>query len=324
VEFVTKHALERRHRIAVRRRTVVAGVILGLVAVWWLTLAPTSIGGPMTYAVVRGTSMEPVLHSNDFLLVQKQSHYSVGQDVLYKKYGGMVVHRIRNASASGYLTQGVNNPNPDSWRVGASEILGSVVLKLPGFGRYVTGLFTHPLLLGGMAAGFAAFSFMPIRRRSVTPQLKALLANATEPKRKPHSGLIYLFDLMIVLVLISITGVVALSFNNVIFWPRVAMALGGMVVAVAATVWFGLAVVNGLGMREPRKSLFVLGPRLLEVEPSVEIFGPTIRAKSAEQLRDFAEVSRLPVLHWQDPDDGIHSFVVVAEGGNSLWEVRGE
>ena len=303
---------------------VVAGVILGLVAVWWLTLAPTTIGGPMTYAVVRGTSMEPVLHNNDFLIVQKQSHYMVGQDVLYKKYGGMVVHRIRAASASGYRTQGVNNPNPDSWRVKASEILGSVVFKWPGFGRYVTGLFSHPFLLGAMAAGFAAFSFLPIRRKSVTPQLKALLANATKPKMKPHSGLIYVLDVMIVLVLISITGVVVLAVNNVVFWPRVAMALAGMVVAVGATVWFGIAVINGLGMKEPHKSLFVLGPRLLEVEPSVEIFGPTIRAKSAEQLRDFAEVSRLPVLHWQDPNDGIHSFVVVADGGNSLWEVRGE
>jgi len=322
VEFVTRHALERRHRIAVRRRMLVAGVILGLVAVWWLTLAPTSIGGPMTYAVVRGTSMEPVLHDKDFLMVQRQPHYAVGQDVLYKKYGGMVVHRIRAASASGYQTQGVNNPNPDSWNVDSSEILGSVVLKVPGFGRYLTGLFTHPFLLGAMAAGFAAFSFIPIRRRSITPQLKALLANATKPKQKPHSGLIYLLDAMIVLVLISITGVVVLSVNNVLFWPRVAMALTGLVVAVAATVWFGIAVINGLGMKEPQKSLFVLGPRLLEVDPGVEIVGPTLRAKSAEQLRDFAEVSRLPVLHWQDPEDGTHSFVVVAEGGNSLWEVK--
>ena len=190
----------------------------------------------MTYAVVRGTSMEPVLHDKDFLMVQRQPHYAVGQDVLYKKYGGMVVHRIRAASASGYQTQGVNNPNPDSWNVDSSEILGSVVLKVPGFGKYLTGLFTHPFLLGAMAAGFAAFSFIPIRRSSITPQLKALLANATKPKQKAHSGLIYLLDAMIVLVLISITGVVVLSVNNVLFWPRVAMALTGLAVAVAATV----------------------------------------------------------------------------------------
>ncbi|MEY4743943.1 MAG: hypothetical protein RIR34_1282 [Actinomycetota bacterium] len=324
MEFVTQHALTRRHRIAVRRRLGVAGVIAGLLIVWWLTLAPAAIGGPMTYAIVRGTSMEPLLHNYDFVLVQKQPSYEVGQDVLYTKYGGMVVHRIRAASAAGYKTQGINNPNQDSWSVDRSEILGSVVLKIPGFGRYVTGLFTHPLMLGTMAAGFAALTFLPIRKRTITAQLRSFLQNSTPAKRKPSSGLIYLIDAMVALIIISLTGVVVLAFHNVAFWPRMAMALAGTLVAVVATVWFGIAVVNGLGMQEPKKSLFVLGSNMREISPDTEIFGPTTRAESAVQLREFAEVSRLPILHWHNAKDNIHSFIVVAEGGNCLWEVMGD
>ena len=307
-----------------RRRFAAAASILLLLAGWWATLAPGSIGGPATYAIVRGTSMEPLLHNYDFIIVKKQASYKIGDDILYKKYGGMVVHRVRAESTGGYRTQGINNPHRDSWVVADAEILGSIVVVLPGFGKYVTGLFSHPLMLGAMAAGFAAFSFFPLHRRKITHQLKGLLEASRKPERKPSSWLMYLFDLMIVLLAISITGVVVLSISQVAFWPRMAMALAGMVAALAATVSFGLAIVNGIGMSEPKRSLFVLGSVMREVDPNVEIVGPTVRARSAVQLRDFAEVARLPVLHWQDPVTKIHSFVLVAEDGNCLWEVVGE
>src|SRR5690606_18206258 len=75
-----------------------------LVGVWAVLFRPGSLGGPATYIVVSGTSMEPLMHTGDFVILQERPHYDVGDVVAYPVRdgtgaGALVIHRIIGGSA---------------------------------------------------------------------------------------------------------------------------------------------------------------------------------------------------------------------------------
>lgn len=114
---------------------------LALAAVWWLLLRPTALGGPASYIVVSGISMEPTLYTGDLAVLHRQQAYRPGDVIGFRVKGGQVIHRIVGGSAEeGYLTQGDNKPEVDPWRPKPEDISGAMWFSIPRAGRVLAFL----------------------------------------------------------------------------------------------------------------------------------------------------------------------------------------
>ena len=127
-----------------------------VVVLWFVFLRPRALGGPASYIIVRGTSMEPTLHTGDLAVLLAETKYSPGDVVAYQAAGGMVIHRVVGGSEDhGYITQGDNTPSPDGWRPASNSILGRMRLMIPGGGRFLS-LLRIPYILGAIAGTLGA------------------------------------------------------------------------------------------------------------------------------------------------------------------------
>jgi len=139
-----------------------AGLVLTIAAVvfWAMFLRPQSLGGPAAYVLVSGKSMLPRYHTGDLVLVERQSHYHVGQVIAYRvpkgdaMAGAQVIHRIIGGDAKhGFVVQGDNRTAPDVWRPKPADIVGAKAMRLPNAVILLQYL-RSPLLLALMAASF--------------------------------------------------------------------------------------------------------------------------------------------------------------------------
>jgi signal peptidase I len=137
--------------------------VAALCVVWFFWLRPVALGGPASYVVVAGVSMEPTYQNGDLVIAQAARTYHVGDVVAYHvpqgqpSAGALVIHRIIGGSgAAGFLMKGDNKTSPDPWRPTASEIVGRSWLVLPGVGRLSLAART-PLVLATLLGGLAGF-----------------------------------------------------------------------------------------------------------------------------------------------------------------------
>lgn len=138
-------------------------VQLGLVVAWAWWAMPQSIGGRADWVMVSGWSMEPRYHTGDLVLVDRQSHYHVGEVIAYHVpkgqvgAGAVVIHRIVGGNgATGWTVKGDNRTAPDLWHPKNSDVIGAKTLRIPdAFAviRYVRS----PLMLGLLASFFVFF-----------------------------------------------------------------------------------------------------------------------------------------------------------------------
>lgn len=144
-----------------------ASLLLGiaLLVVWFVLLRPLFLGGPASYIIISGRSMEPTLRSGDLALILREDTYTEGDIVAFPVQGGVVVHRIVGGTATeGYVIQGDNKEAPDMWRPTADQILGKMWLHVPGAGRYVLAL-RQPLVFALVIGAIAALFLLPLPRR---------------------------------------------------------------------------------------------------------------------------------------------------------------
>jgi signal peptidase I len=141
-----------RRSLKVRNLLIVVGVIA-----WAIFLRPQWLGGPATFVLVRGDSMVPTYENGDFLLVYPQADYGVGDIVAYKVptgqvgAGHLVVHRISAVSAAGLELQGDNNPAQDPWTATTADLVGEVVVRVPGVG-VILAFALQPIIAAGLAS----------------------------------------------------------------------------------------------------------------------------------------------------------------------------
>ena len=145
---------------AARRARTTASLIAAaiLIAVWAVTLRPQSLGGPVLYVVVRGTSMLPTYQGGDLVLVRAEPAYRVGDAVAYRvpKWdfgaGGVLIHRIAGGDGTaGYEMRGDNNSAPDPWTPRTGDIAGKAWLSVPGIGGLIA-VIRQPTVIGALAA----------------------------------------------------------------------------------------------------------------------------------------------------------------------------
>lgn len=141
-------------------------MFVAVVATWAIFLRPAFLGGPVTYVIVAGHSMEPTLHTGDLVVARRQRTYRRGDVIAYRitKHqagaGTLVVHRIVGGSSRvGYMTRGDNRRYRDPWRPKPADIAG----KMSFHGRRLgmIPVFSHTNL--GMALIAALAGFLVLR-----------------------------------------------------------------------------------------------------------------------------------------------------------------
>lgn len=151
--------------------------LAGLVALVlaWMFLAPAQLAGSTTYAIVDGSSMEPVLEQGDLALLRPRGSYAVGSIVGYRsaELGRIVLHRIVARDGERYVLKGDMNGFRDVERPTPDQLVGGLWLTVPTAGWVLAWLQdpTHAGLLVGAAAfvllgGLAGLGALRRRRRS--------------------------------------------------------------------------------------------------------------------------------------------------------------
>jgi signal peptidase I len=114
-------------------------ISLILLVAGYLVLAPTQLGGAVTYVIVDGNSMEPNFHLGDLVLVRTKSSYRVGDAVTYQnaELGKYVFHRIVNMNLDRFVLQGDNNSWLDTYNPVQDEIIGKLWVHIPKLGRAI-------------------------------------------------------------------------------------------------------------------------------------------------------------------------------------------
>lgn len=144
--------------ISVLRRYFFTVITFTFVVGWFMLLRPLSLGGPASYIIVSGVSMEPTLYDGDMVILQKQDSYGVGDIVSYKTEYGNIIHRIVEETPEGFILLGDNKEHPDPWKPGPEHILGKLWLHIPKVGRAVHAV-QRPTIL---AAFISVFAFLII------------------------------------------------------------------------------------------------------------------------------------------------------------------
>ena len=135
---------------------VLAGALgLLVLAAGWLFFGPTQVGGTTSYAVIVGSSMEPMLHRGDLAVIREESTYRAGDVVLYDspELGSNVLHRIVRVQNGRFVLKGDNNDFLDSDQPAEAQIVGKLWLSAPQVGRVTEWLRAplHAALLVGLA-----------------------------------------------------------------------------------------------------------------------------------------------------------------------------
>jgi signal peptidase I len=141
-----------------------------LVIIIWLTMAPAQLGGPLTYVIVDGNSMEPRFHLGDLIIVRKEATYQVGDAVTYQnaELGSFVFHRITGLELDRFILQGDNNSWLDSYHPSQKEIIGKLWVHIPKLGILIewARIPVHLAIIVGLFGGvlMAGMIKQPSRR----------------------------------------------------------------------------------------------------------------------------------------------------------------
>jgi signal peptidase len=155
-----------------RRIAIVAGLV-GAAAGLWATIGPAQLGGPVTYVVASGDSMEPHIRGGDLLLVRPDAAYEAGDVVAYqhRMLRRVVVHRIAGLDGSRFVMKGDNNDWLDSYQPTEADVVGTPWVRAPGVGTILSGI-AQPrnagLLVGALVLLSLGGTTVRARRRRVT------------------------------------------------------------------------------------------------------------------------------------------------------------
>jgi signal peptidase len=175
-----------------RIRIALCAVGLVVLVLAWLSVGPRQLGGPASYAVIAGSSMEPQIHRGDLVVARVRSSYAVGDAVVYRNrdLGQNVLHRIIARKGSRFVLRGDNNDFVDPAHPAQADLIGRLWFTVPGAGRVVDWLRT-PLHVAVFAA-LAALLALGVgeRRRRVRPSARvAELARRARALRPDLPGL---------------------------------------------------------------------------------------------------------------------------------------
>jgi signal peptidase len=138
------------------RRSAAVLLALFILLAWFAWFRPTALGGPASFVIISGESMEPTYRQGDLVVLREGSSYSPGDIVAYPMQtyfdsGRLVIHRITGEDADGFVTRGDNRDREDPWRATESNIRGAAWLHIPQAGTFIAWL-REPWRMGMLAA----------------------------------------------------------------------------------------------------------------------------------------------------------------------------
>lgn len=114
---------------------------------------PTIFG--WSWAVVISGSMEDAIGVNDVVVIHGQEDYAVNDVITFRSAGSIVTHRIIEEHPDSYTTKGDANNTADLTPTLKSDVIGKVVLVIPGVGKVIEYLRSPLGMLCLLAVGFA-------------------------------------------------------------------------------------------------------------------------------------------------------------------------
>ncbi|MCE4604173.1 MAG: signal peptidase I [Aeropyrum sp.] len=125
-----RETLAKYRRVSRLLHAVTLAATLFLVAAYAIAMLAGS-----GFAVVEGSSMEPLLHSGDLVILSSSGDYGPGDIVVYRKGDRYIIHRIiyeyrGSGGIECYVIKGDNNPIPDT---GDPALCGSVRVEGIGY-----------------------------------------------------------------------------------------------------------------------------------------------------------------------------------------------
>ncbi|NLG73388.1 MAG: signal peptidase I [Chloroflexi bacterium] len=169
-------------------RKILSFLAVMLSLVWFIYFRPAFLGGPASYIIVSGVSMEPTLYTGDLAVMQRQAAYAPGDIVAFRVPGGHVIHRIVGGSAEeGFITRGDNKTSTDPWRPRPEDIAGRMWFHIPGGGRPLQVLRQPKYILA--LGGLAAFLFLDDTQKVQTGRKrKGKRMNGKHGTQQSHKG----------------------------------------------------------------------------------------------------------------------------------------
>ncbi|WP_162802943.1 S24/S26 family peptidase [Ornithinimicrobium avium] len=140
-------------------------LLITVVLAWAFTFRPTQLGGPATFIVVSGDSMEPTLSDGDLVVLRAHDAYAVGDIATFTVpdgepgAGALVIHRLVGVEGDAFVPQGDNRDQTDDWRPMGADVKGTLWLHVPRGGDYLMRLI-HPPLMAALAGGLATTWFL--------------------------------------------------------------------------------------------------------------------------------------------------------------------
>jgi signal peptidase len=150
-------------------RTLLARAVLAAIVVgWFVTLRPVVLGGPASYVLVGGQSMEPTIHAGSLVIAFRADEYTAGEIVVYRvpdgdpAAGRNVIHRIVGGSTvDGFVMQGDNAPSSDIWQPTGGDVLGRATVVLPGIADLIV-FARSPIVVASLTAALAAYAVLSL------------------------------------------------------------------------------------------------------------------------------------------------------------------
>jgi signal peptidase I len=172
-------------------------VLLALVLGWWSFLRPSVLGGPVTFIVVTGQSMEPGLRTGDLAVLYERENYAKGDVVAFRATpeggdpgeGAFVIHRIKDGDGEkGFVMRGDNNDWDDLWTPTTDEVAGEMLFSVPNAGVAMRWM-SQPVHLAAMLA--ALMTAMVIgaepRRKTSGNSVDSLVSSKSESSDEVQS-----------------------------------------------------------------------------------------------------------------------------------------
>ena len=166
-------------------RTLLVVIAIGtLVALW-----PARLGGAVTHVSTQGSSMEPLFHQGDLVIVRSASEYRIGDVVAYRSrlLDTVVLHRIIAVDQGHFVLKGDNNSWLDAERPTTSDVIGRLWLRAPRAGTFTSRWTPIGLAIGAVVA-FSSASTAAVRRPSGSERT-SMRPRHLEPTRARSWGL---------------------------------------------------------------------------------------------------------------------------------------
>lgn len=138
--------------------------------------------------IVLTDSMEPAVPRGSLAVVAKFGDWQVGDIVLYRAFGALILHRVIEEKNGMFRTKGDAAQSWDPWLIPRESIIGKVVLIIPLLGKILL-ILREPLVFAATVTSIYLSSVAISARRDLSEALRRT-CEKTSGGLKPHNGIV--------------------------------------------------------------------------------------------------------------------------------------